>query len=312
MQFSFVTGLSWGPDGSLYVSDGARVRRITADGMISTIAGTGGGCGGGPQDDGKPASGVMLGPVTSVLAAPNGNVYFAQDGCGGTFVRYVKPDGTIATAAGAFFGTRNDGQPALSTVLVNLTGIAMAPDQTLVFSEQDRVRQLARDGTLTTIAGTHPSACAGSYCGDGVPATASDLGLAQSIAFAPDGSLLISADSDVGRVLRVPPPLPRFGVANFVIPSADAREVYVFDTTGRHLETRDALTGAQTYAFGYETDPATGTTGRLTSILYAPGASHLTTIAYDDVHATRTVTSPFGDVTTLALDSFGNLSTLSR
>src|SRR5205085_1156233 len=34
-------GLALGPDGSIYISDGARIRRVGPDGIISTVAGTG-------------------------------------------------------------------------------------------------------------------------------------------------------------------------------------------------------------------------------------------------------------------------------
>src|SRR5262249_40190921 len=141
-------------------------------------------------------------------------------------------------------------------------------------------------GTVTTIAGNFGPDCQPSeYCGDGVPAAVSNLDVPNGLDFAPDGSLLIA--SNLGRVLRVVQPLPRFGVGNFVIPSDDASAVYVFDTTGRHIATYNGLTNngltpqAQIYQFDYDIDPSTGLKGRLKDIRYLPGTSHLTKIGYD-------------------------------
>jgi hypothetical protein len=38
-RFSHIRSAAWGPDGALYVTDGPRVRRITLDGQVTTIAG---------------------------------------------------------------------------------------------------------------------------------------------------------------------------------------------------------------------------------------------------------------------------------
>jgi sugar lactone lactonase YvrE len=37
--FSHIRSAAWGPDGALYVTDGPRVRRITLDGQVTTVAG---------------------------------------------------------------------------------------------------------------------------------------------------------------------------------------------------------------------------------------------------------------------------------
>jgi len=327
-QLSQIWSLSAGPDGSVYVLSGGRVRRVGPDGLIHTVAGTGacsGSTGGNPL-----AIQANIGNPSAILMASDGNIYISSLGCysGTNHIYYVTPSGTLATLAGAGSGSSgssaNDGYPAMSTVLTNPGALAMTSDGLLVFADYDassiwRIRQIDRNGIVTTVAGNPPSTCTNAYCGDGRPATASNIGGPNSIAFGPDGSLLIATNYYTGRILRVSPPLPRFGVGNFVIPSQDAGETYVFDTTGRHLETRDALTSGQKYVFGYDVDPQTGKpdpqtgkSGRLTSIAYVPGSSHVTNIAYDDVHGIRTITSPFGDVTTLTIDGNDNLSSVSH
>ena len=38
-QFMGIDGMAWAPDGSLYLTDGAYVRRVTADGVVTTVGG---------------------------------------------------------------------------------------------------------------------------------------------------------------------------------------------------------------------------------------------------------------------------------
>jgi hypothetical protein len=235
---SLPTGISVGPDGAVYLADGVRVRRVGTDGVITTIAGDGQ-CG--PSPDGLPATQVSL-LATDVLAAPDGNVYVSQVSCGSVAIRFIKPDGTIATLAGGGAGrsgTTADGSPATSTFLIEPGAMAMSAQGSLAFVDHDRVRQV-QDGVVTTLAGNPPTTCKFDYCGDGVPATASNVGVVNGLAFAPDGSLLVG--SNLSLILRVSSPLPGLGLAT-AIPSADGSELYTFDTVGRHMDTRDALTG---------------------------------------------------------------------
>lgn len=69
--------LTVAPDGSLYLVGGNRVRRITADGVISTVAGTGADAFGG---DGGPAARAQLNRPTAISFAPNGDAYLSEGG----------------------------------------------------------------------------------------------------------------------------------------------------------------------------------------------------------------------------------------
>ena len=172
----------------------------------------------------------------------------------------MKPDGTIATVAGPWDGKNVngsplDGSPAMATRSTRPERWR-SNDGLFTFADDVRVRQIGHDGIVTTIAGTPrllPSApCYNRYCGDGVPATASNVGTPAGIGFAPDGSLLISAPtSNVDRILRVDNPLPRFTTGTFVIPSADAGALRL-RLRRAGTSRRDALTGALKYVFGYD------------------------------------------------------------
>lgn len=39
-RFTHIRSAAWGPDGALYIADGRRVRRVTLDGEVTTVAGT--------------------------------------------------------------------------------------------------------------------------------------------------------------------------------------------------------------------------------------------------------------------------------
>jgi RHS repeat-associated protein len=299
-------------DGTVYIADDTRIRRVGLDGIITTVAGNGADISGSdPTDDGQPAIQVPIGSVFGIVAAPDGNVYWTD----GSFIRYIKPDGTIATLAGSTKDPTTaatvDGILA-KNALIRPTELAISRDGLLLFADvsPQSIRQIGSDGVLTSLQAVSPSASTGPFPFlEGMPATATPFLSVGALAFAPDGTLLVSS---AGGILRIDSSFPGFAVASLAIPSADGSEVYGFDTTGRHLETVDALTGAVKYTFAYETDPASGQPGRLTSVTYAPGTSHVTTFSYDDASAKSTVTSPFGDTTALSFDTSANLASVSR
>ena len=71
------TGVALGPDGSLYIADGAnnRIRRVGPDGIITTVAGTGAR---GYSGDGGPAGQARLRFPYSVALGPDGSLYIAD------------------------------------------------------------------------------------------------------------------------------------------------------------------------------------------------------------------------------------------
>ena len=88
------TDLSVGADGSVLIVDGPRIRRVSPDGTIDTVAGNGGRRYNG---DGFAATDTALSP-RSVSALPSGGFLVGDFGQGR--VRSVSPQGTIETIAG--------------------------------------------------------------------------------------------------------------------------------------------------------------------------------------------------------------------
>jgi len=74
-ELSDVSDLALGPDGTLYIADGGRIRMVSRDGVIRTIAGSGR-----PARTiatGTPALSAALGPPLSIALSPAGGLYIA-------------------------------------------------------------------------------------------------------------------------------------------------------------------------------------------------------------------------------------------
>ena len=109
--------------GNLYIASlpNSRVVKVTPDGIITTVAGTGVG---GYSGDGGPAVKAQLWGPEGVALDSQGNLYVSEwfNHC----VRKVTPDGTIATVAGTGkAGYSGDGGPAVKAQLNTPTGLVL-------------------------------------------------------------------------------------------------------------------------------------------------------------------------------------------
>ena len=192
-QLNFPTAVAAAPDGSFYIADQSNqeIRRISANGIITTIVGFGIGnyADGGPPRLNYP-SGVTVGSDGSIYLTDSGN----------NRIRRVGPDGVITTVAGTgVAGFSGDGGPATAAQIFSPGPIALGPDGTLYFADDNqRVRRVGTDGIIATVAGTG----AFGSSGDGGPATAARLAAPSGLAVGPDGSLYIS-DTLNNRIRRV-------------------------------------------------------------------------------------------------------------
>lgn len=162
--------------GDIFIADSQnnRIRRVDPAGIITTIAGSGQpGFGG----DGGPATKAELNDPTGV-AIGFGNTILIADSANNR-VRLVDASGTIVTFAGT--GDTNyagDGGPATSGVLSDPRCIAVDANDNVYVADalNDRVRRIAVDGTISTVAGTGMQ----SFSGDHGLATSASLQLATS------------------------------------------------------------------------------------------------------------------------------------
>ncbi len=146
-------GLLW-TGVALFLTDiqNQRIRRIDLNGIITTVAGTGQrGFGG----DGRPAPSASLRDPAGTLAADGlGNLYFSDTG--NHRVRRINSLGIISTVAGSSTGGfGGDGGPATSAFLRLPVGVAVDPAGALYIADSgnDRIRRVAPDGIISTVAG---------------------------------------------------------------------------------------------------------------------------------------------------------------
>ncbi|MFF6952812.1 RICIN domain-containing protein [Streptomyces iakyrus] len=184
--------------GAVYITDAGnhRVRKVTADGKISTFAGTGTA---GFSGDGGLATAARLNYPLGVAVDGSGAVYIADHH--NHRVRKVTADGKISTFAGTgTAGFAGDGGPALSAQLRRPYALAVdtADGLCIADAENHRVRKVSADGTISTVAG---SGTAG-FGGDGGPAASAKLNLPLGVVADSSGTLYIS-DYHNHRVRKV-------------------------------------------------------------------------------------------------------------
>jgi hypothetical protein len=93
--------------GNLFTVDDGRVRKVSNDGIITTVAGNGTS---GYSGDGGLATSAQLANPVAIAADREGNLLIAD----GNRIRKVFVDGTITTVAGTgTFGYTGDGGPAI-------------------------------------------------------------------------------------------------------------------------------------------------------------------------------------------------------
>ncbi len=166
-QLNGLAGIAVDGSGNLYFSDtvGSWVRKVSAAGIITTIAGTGSN---GYSGDNVPARGAQLNNPTGVAVDGSGNVYIADSS--NFRVRMISAAGTITTVAGTgaggFFG---DGGPAVSAKFYRISGIAVDGAGNLFITDtfNARIRKVGTDGVINTVAGNGTQG----FGGDRGPAT---------------------------------------------------------------------------------------------------------------------------------------------
>jgi uncharacterized protein (TIGR03437 family) len=186
--------------GAIYIADAGdnRIRKITPDGNIQTIAGTGAA---GFSGDGGPADAAMVDHPYGLAVDATGNLFIAD--LGNARIRKIFLNGTIQTVAGGGLipaGTNGDNNPALSVQLMQPRNITLDPDGTLYISDfgANRVYRLSAGGTLTTLAGTGNAG----FTGDGAGAVMAQLKSPAGIASDTIGNVFI-CDSGNNRIRKV-------------------------------------------------------------------------------------------------------------
>ena len=198
--FSQTEGIAVDRAGNIYVADADdnRVRKITPDGLIHTVAGTGMA---GFSGDGGPGTAAQLDHPYGVAVDALGNLYIAD--LGNARVRKVGVDGAILTVAGGGStvpDAAGSGLPAVSAKLIQPRNLAIDNDGTFFISDfgAHRVFRVSTGGVLAAIAGTGKAGLAG----DGAPAILAQLNSPAGLASDSNGTLYV-ADSGNNRIRKI-------------------------------------------------------------------------------------------------------------
>jgi uncharacterized protein (TIGR03437 family) len=177
-------GVATDARGNIYISDAAghRVRQVSPDGTIRTIAGTGVK---GYSGDGGPATAARLNSPYGVTVDAVGNVYVAD--LGNSRVRRISANGTITTLAAA--------------PLISPRNLALDRGGVLYVSDFDghRVYRLFAGGSLEAVAGTGTAG----FAGEGGAAAGAQLGFPAALAVDSRDNTLYIGDTQNHAVRRV-------------------------------------------------------------------------------------------------------------
>ncbi len=146
-------GLAVAPDGAVLVSNTGQdvILAISRDGAVSTVVGTGER---GASGDGGPASAARLNSPLAIRFSADGSLYIVDTN--NHRIRTIDHGGTITTVAGdGTDGFGGDDGPATSARLSLPGDLAFGPGGVLYIADTGnaRVRAVAKDGTITTVAG---------------------------------------------------------------------------------------------------------------------------------------------------------------
>lgn len=182
-SFNTPSALALGPDGNLYVADTGnnRIRKITPDGKVSTVAGNGSA----GYVDGPAAQAQFNGPIGLVVSV-RGDIYVSDTY--NDVIRMITPEGEVTTIAGGGTPGYADGEQK-AALFDTPSGIIVVEDSSLIVADtgNHRLRKVSAEGHVTTL-----------------PISGEELSRPIGLAFSHDHFLYVT-ELDESRVVQVAP-----------------------------------------------------------------------------------------------------------
>lgn len=194
-SFNTPSAIALGPGGDLFVADTGnnRIRKITPDGRVSTVAGDGTA----GYVDGSAAKAQFNGPI-GVAVSEGGDIYVADTY--NDVIRMITTEGQVTTIAGAGAPGYADGEQK-SARFDTPCGIVIL-DKTLIVADtgNDLLRRVSAEGNVTTLPNQDLSGPIGLAVSHDNYLYVTELDRSRVVQVAPDGTARVVADgSDAGR-----------------------------------------------------------------------------------------------------------------
>ena len=146
-SFNTPSALALGPDGNLYVADTGnnRIRKITPDGNVSTVAGNGAA----GYVDGPAGQAQFNGPI-GLAVSVRGDVYVADTY--NDVIRMITAEGEVTTVAGGGTPGYADGEQK-AALFDTPSGVLVVEDRSLIVADTGnrRLRKVSAEGNVTTL-----------------------------------------------------------------------------------------------------------------------------------------------------------------
>ncbi len=222
--------------GNIYFADAGnnRIRKISASGTITTVAGNGTPAFAG---DGGPATNGSFNAPLGVTLDGNGNMYIADGN--NHRVRKVSTTGILSTFAGTgAVGYTGDGAAATAATMNYPNGITCDQTCNVYFTDWygHKVRKINGLGIISTVVGTGVAG----FSGDGGPALSGQLNGPNNLTFDPLGNLYIPEYynnrvrkvSNLGESTGCPPLTPVAGFTAATSVCQDSCVIFSSTSTG--------------------------------------------------------------------------------
>ncbi len=196
--FGYPIGIAVDDAGELFITDvgHSNIRKVSTDGIISTVAGSKYGTAGFGGDGGLATNALFNWIGGNVTLDKAGNMYIPDSY--NYRVRKVDNNGIVTTIAGnGTYGYNGEGILATNAEMINPTGIALDKEGAIYISNNFRIQKINASNIINTIAGNGT----GGYNGDGIQASASQLYQPYSVSTDFSGNMYVNDNNS--RVRKI-------------------------------------------------------------------------------------------------------------